>query len=62
MQRRLGAQIREIENRAYSPVDVELLADCQHSPHLEQPRATLATIADFCARLERIENAVVEVG
>ena len=51
------AQIREIETRAYSPVEVEILADCKHPPHLEQPEATLAAIADFCARLERIEKA-----
>ncbi len=54
------AQIREIETRAYSPVDVEILAGCQHQPHLEQPRATLAAVSDFCARLERIEKASVE--
>jgi pimeloyl-ACP methyl ester carboxylesterase len=50
------AQIREIETRAYSPVDVEIFDDCQHSPHLEQPEKTLAAIADFCTRLERIER------
>jgi pimeloyl-ACP methyl ester carboxylesterase len=55
------AQIREIEARAYSPVDVEILSDCRHSPHLEQPGDTLAAIADFCARWRRIESAVVEI-
>ena len=53
------AQIREIETRTYSPVDVEILADCKHQPHLEQPAATLKAISDFCARLERIEKATV---
>jgi pimeloyl-ACP methyl ester carboxylesterase len=55
------AQIREIENRAYSPVDVEILNGCKHSPHTEQPEATLAAVADFCARLMRIEQAKVEI-
>ena len=55
------AQIREIETRAYSPVDVEILEGCKHSPHLEQPERTVAAIAEFCARLERIEASAVEV-
>lgn len=54
-------QIEEIENRIYSPVDVEILADCSHSPHLEQPDKTLSAIAEFCARLTRIEQAEVDV-
>ncbi len=55
------AQIREIETRIYSPLDVEILAGCRHSPHLERPRETLAAAADFCARLRRIEDAKVEI-
>lgn len=55
------AQIREIESRIYSPVDVEILADCKHSPHVEQPERTLAAISEFCARLTRIEAAEVDV-
>lgn len=55
------AQIREIESRTYSPVDVEILADCGHAPHLEQPEAVLNAVADFCRRLERIEQAAVEI-
>lgn len=55
------AQIREIEDRIYSPVDVEIIAGCRHSPHLEHPDTTLAAIADFCARLDRIEKAVVNI-
>ena len=54
------AQIEEIENRIYSPVDVEILADCKHSPFLEQPEKTLQAIAAFCERLERIEASEVE--
>ncbi len=55
------AQIREIENRIYSPVHVEILAGCGHSPQLEQPDQTLTAVVDFTARLERLEQAAVEV-
>lgn len=53
------AQIEEIETRAYSPVETAILDDCRHAPHLEQPEATLAAVADFTARLMRIEAAEV---
>jgi len=55
------AQIREIETRSYAPVDVEILDACRHAPHLEQPEKTLAAIAEFAKRLERIESAEVEI-
>lgn len=53
------AQIEEIENRSYAPVDTLLLDDCRHAPFLEQPEAVLAGLTDFCARLEQIEAAPV---
>ena len=46
--------------RSYAPVDVEMFAGCGHAPQIEQPERTLAAIAGFCARLERIERAEVE--
>ncbi len=49
------AQVQEIEDRAYSPVDMVVLKECKHAPHLEQPQATLAAVTEFVARLERIE-------
>lgn len=55
------AQIREIENRIYSPADVEIIDNCKHSPHIEHPQQTLYAIADFCARLDRIEKEVVNI-
>jgi pimeloyl-ACP methyl ester carboxylesterase len=54
-------QIREIENRAYSPVDVEILGGGHHSPHLERPEETLAAVAEYCARLMRLEQEKVEI-
>jgi pimeloyl-ACP methyl ester carboxylesterase len=55
------AQIREIENRIYSPIDIEIIENCKHSPHVEQPQKTLDVVAEFCARLQRIEKEVVNV-
>lgn len=54
------AQIEEIENRAYSPVDTAILPGARHAPHLEAPEATLRAITGFCARLATIEAAKVE--
>ena len=54
------AQIGEIETRCYAPVDTLILDGCRHAPHQEQPEAVLAAVAEFAARLERIEAAEVE--
>lgn len=51
------AQIAEIETRSYAPVDTLILDPCRHAPHQDQPAAVLDGVADFCARLERIEAA-----
>lgn len=55
------AQVAEVETRSYAPVDVVMLADCRHSPHLDQPERTLSAVAEFLARLNRIEQAEVTV-
>ena len=46
------AQIAEVDDRAYSPVDMVVLENCRHAPHLEQPAQTLDAVAGFAARLE----------
>ena len=51
------AQIRALEEQLYSPLDVELLDQCRHSPFIDQAEPTLAMITDFVARLDRIEAA-----
>ncbi len=53
------AQVTEVETRSYAPVDTAILDNCRHAPHLEQPDLVLAHVAEFCARLERIEAAEV---
>ena len=55
------AQIEAFETRSYAPVDTLILDDCCHVPHQEQPEAVLAAVAEFCARLERIEAALPEI-
>ncbi len=55
------AQIEELESRSYAPVDSVILYDCRHTPFLDQPEKVLSAIADFCARLERIEAAQPEL-
>lgn len=55
------AQIREVESRSYAPVDVVVLEGCGHSPHRDQPDATLTAISDFTSRLTRIESEQVQI-
>lgn len=56
------AQVTEVETRSYAPVDVALIDNCRHAPHLDQPDAVVAHVTEFCARLERIEAAEVVLG
>ena len=51
------AQIREMEERLYSPLDTLILDGCRHAPFIERREETLAAVAEFAARLERIEAA-----
>lgn len=53
------AQIQEIDDRSYAPVEMVILDDCKHAPHHEQSSQTLAAISDFSMRLNRIENEQV---
>ena len=50
-------QIEEIEARAYSPVEMLVLDNCRHAPHVDQPQAVTTAIAVFCERLFALENA-----
>ncbi|MFN3548733.1 MAG: alpha/beta fold hydrolase [Mesorhizobium sp.] len=54
------AQIAALETQSYNPVDVAMLDGCGHAPHAEQPDRTLELIADYLARLDRIEAAKAE--
>lgn len=48
-------QIAALEKSAHAPLDLHVLENCRHSPHLDQPERTLAVVNDFLARLERGE-------
>lgn len=54
------AQIQEIEDRTYSPVDTLIVDHCGHAPHFERPELVTPEIVQFSERLARIEAAEVE--
>lgn len=49
------AQLDALETGLYSPFEKLVLSGCGHAPHLERPDDAISAIADFVARLERIE-------
>ena len=55
------AQIEALEAAAYSPVEVEVLDNCKHAPHLEFPERTASVVADFVARLDAIDRQTENV-
>lgn len=55
------AQIEEIEKRLRAPLDISIIDDCRHSPQFEQPEKTLAAVAEFTARLQRIDAEEMEI-
>src|SRR5271167_26732 len=50
-------QIRAIEARSPAPVKSLILDRCRHSPHTEQPQATLDAIVAFCAEVAKAGQA-----
>jgi pimeloyl-ACP methyl ester carboxylesterase len=52
------AQIELAERDAYSPVDAVILDRCGHSPHVDQPEATLEAIAEFVNRVLAIHEGL----
>ena len=56
------AQIEEIDTRIYSPLETLILEGCGHDPLREKREETLAGIAGFCARLDRLEREEVPIG
>ena len=53
------AQIDEVADRSYAPVDDLRLTGIGHAPHIEAQEEVLECITEFCARLARIESEVV---
>lgn len=56
------AQIAEVEERCYAPVETLILKGAGHAPHLAQADTCLAGMSAFCARLMRLEAAQVSLG
>ncbi|MBL4807809.1 MAG: alpha/beta hydrolase [Rhodobacteraceae bacterium] len=56
------AQITEIEDRSYAPVETLMLDNCGHAPFLDHPDIVTQRIAAFVSRLVRIEDVVVRTG
>jgi pimeloyl-ACP methyl ester carboxylesterase len=54
-------QIEEVSNRSYAPVDELRLPGIGHAPHIEAQEETLASITEFCKRLQRIEAEEVAI-
>ena len=53
------AQVRTAETEAYCPVDVTMLARCGHSPHIDQPAATLEAVGEFVHRLLAVHEGLL---
>jgi pimeloyl-ACP methyl ester carboxylesterase len=51
------AQIDALRNGLYSPLDTKIFIGGKHAPHLERAEETVDVVADFLARLDRIEAA-----
>jgi len=45
------AQVEAIRKQAKGEVEVLMLADCRHSPHKDQPQATIEAMAGFIERI-----------
>ncbi len=45
-------QIRKIEAGCHGPVRTVLLAECGHSPHLDQPKRSLGTMTEFVEEIK----------
>src|SRR5262249_31060793 len=50
-------QVEALAKGARVPLDVRVLDNCKHSPHVEQPDRTLAIVNDFLAGLDRSQVA-----
>lgn len=49
------AQLDELESRCYSPVEVVLLDNCKHAPHVDQRDIVVSKVSEFVDRLRKFE-------
>jgi len=50
------AQIDELQERMYAPIDTLILDTAGHAPHMTDRAATMTAITEFCTRLHRFER------
>ncbi|WP_299652265.1 alpha/beta fold hydrolase [uncultured Tateyamaria sp.] len=55
------AQVREVEDRAYAPVEALIVDGAGHSPHQGVPEIVTPAVAAFCETLMALEDAPSEV-
>ncbi|WP_299048364.1 alpha/beta hydrolase [uncultured Tateyamaria sp.] len=54
------AQVREVEGRAYAPVEALIVDGTGHAPHRDAPEIVTPAVAGFCATLMALEDAPSE--
>lgn len=54
------AQVREAEERAYSPVETLIVDGAGHAPHQDAPEGVTTAVTGFCETLMALENALSE--
>ncbi len=47
-------QIETLANGVHVPLDIEILDNCRHYPHIEEPDRTLAAVGGFLSRLSGV--------
>ncbi|WP_299286484.1 alpha/beta hydrolase [uncultured Tateyamaria sp.] len=55
------AQVREVEDRAYAPVEALVIEGADHAPHAAFPEVVGRGVAEFCETLWRLENEPVSI-
>ena len=53
-------QVEAIQKQAAGPVEVLALENCRHSPHRDQPEATLRAITTFVDRIAGTQTVRLE--
>ncbi|MEX0369367.1 MAG: alpha/beta fold hydrolase [Tateyamaria sp.] len=54
------AQVREVQDRAYSPVETLIVDGAGHAPHQDAPEIVTPAVAAFCETLMALEDAPSE--
>jgi pimeloyl-ACP methyl ester carboxylesterase len=52
------AQLALTEQETYCPVETLVLEGCRHSPHLDQPEATLSAVAEFAYQVLTVHEGL----